>query len=63
MALCEYYEYFFFLRKDVFNAIWCGGLGGGLLAQELAIDIASDIAMQMREHTHTMNFTNQSNSK
>jgi hypothetical protein len=31
------------LRKDVFNAIWYGGL----LAQQLAIDIA----MQMREHT------------
>jgi hypothetical protein len=36
-------EYFFFLRKDVFDAIWYGGL----LAQQLAIDIT----LQMREHT------------
>jgi hypothetical protein len=43
VSLREYYEYSFFLRKDVFNAIWYGGL----LAQQLAIDIA----MQMREHT------------
>jgi hypothetical protein len=35
--------YFFFLRKDVFHAIWYGGL----LAQQLAIDIA----MQIRKHT------------
>jgi hypothetical protein len=46
VSLREYYEYFFFLRKDVFNAIWYGGL----LAQELAIDIA----VQM--HKHTMEF-------
>jgi hypothetical protein len=35
VSLRDYYEYFFFLRKDVFNAIWYGGL----LAQQLAIDI------------------------
>jgi hypothetical protein len=43
VSLREYYEYFFLLRKDVSNAIWYGGL----LPQQLAIDMA----MQMREHT------------
>jgi hypothetical protein len=43
VSLREYNEYFFFLRKDVFSAIWYGGL----LAQQLEIDIA----MQMRKHT------------
>jgi hypothetical protein len=26
VSLRKYYEYFFFLRKDMFNAIWYGGL-------------------------------------
>jgi hypothetical protein len=43
VSLREYYEYFFLFKKDVFNAIWYGGL----LAQQLAIDIA----IQMLEHT------------
>jgi hypothetical protein len=43
VSLREYYEYFNFLRKNVFIAIWYGGL----LAQQLGIDIA----MQMREQT------------
>jgi hypothetical protein len=43
VSLREYYEYFFFLIIDVFNAI---SYGRPLLAQQLAIDIA----MQMREH-------------
>jgi hypothetical protein len=43
VPLREYHEYFLFLRKYVLNAIWYGGL----LAQQLRIDIA----MQMREHS------------
>jgi hypothetical protein len=30
VSLREYYEYFFVLRKDMFNAIWYGGAYQGI---------------------------------